>query len=239
VKIWDARTGNNVQTYTGHQGYAVYNLDWSQKADLIASCASDGTVQVWDPNTTDTTINIPRVTCKLTSVVSIWGLSWSPDGKSIVSSCQSASNNIQVWDATQQSTVPLTNPKFTCDGHTNTVWKVAWSSDGTRIASSSADGTPRLWNGVTGSLQRTYTGANNASDSVWYIAWSPSGKYLASSYKTGNVQIWNADTAIKVVQYDEPTNPPGDHRVVCSVWRPNSTQLASSSFDGTVHIWDA
>ena len=239
VQIWDANTGNNIQTYTGHRDSAVYNLDWSQKTGFIASCGSDGSVQVWNPNITDATIDTPRVIFKLIPIAAVWGVSWSPDGRSIASSYEGPSDNIKVWNVTQQSTAQITSPMFTCNGHTNTVWKVAWSPDGTRIASSSADGTTCLWNGTTGSLQKTYKSTNSLSDSVWGIVWSPSGTYLASSYKAGNVQIWRADTNMKVFQFDEPTDPPGDHRVVCSIWKPNSTLLASSSFDGTVHIWES
>jgi WD40 repeat protein len=48
VQVWDAATGNNAFTYTGHHDY-VYAVTWSPDSQYIASASADHTVQVWQP----------------------------------------------------------------------------------------------------------------------------------------------------------------------------------------------
>ena len=71
-------------------------------------------------------------------------VSWSPDGKRIVSaSC--GGSQVQVWDAINGSHY------FTYTGHpANGVLTVAWSPDGSRIASAGDDGNVRVWDASTG-----------------------------------------------------------------------------------------
>ena len=66
---------------------------------------------------------------------------------------------------------------FTLKGHTFEINDIVFSSDGTRLATASADGTIKLWDGVTGQELLTLHGHNAGANCV---AFSPDGRRLAS-----------------------------------------------------------
>ena len=45
--MWDARSGQCIQTFFGHKN-AVNGLCFSSRGDTIASCDADGIVKLWD-----------------------------------------------------------------------------------------------------------------------------------------------------------------------------------------------
>ena len=47
VKIWDAYTGNNIKTLTGHI-YSVKSVCYSSDGQRIASGSEDKTIKIWD-----------------------------------------------------------------------------------------------------------------------------------------------------------------------------------------------
>jgi WD40 repeat protein len=69
---------------------------------------------------------------------SVWSVSFSPDGRRIVSG--SSDNTIRIWDASTMEQIgsPLT-------GHEDWVRSVSFSPDERRIASGSGDNTIRIW----------------------------------------------------------------------------------------------
>jgi len=75
-------------------------------------------------------------------------------------------------------------------GHTSTVTAVAWSPDSTQLASASHDGTVRLWDPATGTLQSTLT---DHTSTVTAVAWSPHGTQLASTSGTGTIWVFDLD----------------------------------------------
>ena len=47
VSVWDARSGQCIQTFFGHKN-AVNGLCFSSRGDTIASCDADGSVKLFD-----------------------------------------------------------------------------------------------------------------------------------------------------------------------------------------------
>ena len=83
VQVWNAITGNTVNTYKGHTR-AVKTIAWSPDSKYIVSGGDDATVQAWEATTGNTLFSDYSHTSWVRSVA------WSPDGRYIAS----ASNEI-------------------------------------------------------------------------------------------------------------------------------------------------
>jgi COMPASS component SWD3 len=46
IKIWDATTGDIIQTLSGHSE-GISDIAWSAHSDYIASASDDKTVRIW------------------------------------------------------------------------------------------------------------------------------------------------------------------------------------------------
>jgi WD40 repeat protein len=100
----------------------------------------------------------------------VWGASFSPDGKNIVTA--SADETARLWDAASG----LELRKFT--GHTEVVSDAIFSPDGKSVLTTSRDKTARLWDVATGEQMRVYAGHTNW---VNRAAFSPDGNTLVTT----------------------------------------------------------
>ena len=149
-------------------------------------------------------------------------VSWSPDGKYIVSG--SKDNTIKIWDASTGTHVR------TLEGHTSWVYSVAWSPDSKYIASSSWDKTIKVWNISSGTCMQILTGHTSCVNSV---SWSPDGKHIASGSDDGTIKVWNAQSGTCMQTLTGHTS------CVNSVsWSPNGKYIVSDSYKD-ITIWDA
>jgi WD40 repeat protein len=101
---------------------------------MIATASRDHTVKLWD-------VARKRETATLSGHSGeVWGLAFSPDGRTLASSGMDSS--IRFWNiATRQQIATL---KWTAP-----VVSVAFSPDGNMLASGSLDATVRLWRAAT------------------------------------------------------------------------------------------
>ncbi|MBT7256021.1 MAG: protein kinase, partial [Planctomycetaceae bacterium] len=153
----------------------------------------------------------------------VFGASFSPDGKRIVSG--SNDKTIKIWDAeTGQETLTL-------KGHTSIVKSVSFSPGGKRIVSGSYDKTIKIWDAETGQETLTLKGHTSVVNSV---SFSPDGKRIVSGSGDRTIKIWDAETGQETLTLK-------GHRIdVNSVsFSPDGNRIVSGSFDNTIKIWDA
>ncbi|HLJ95397.1 MAG TPA: serine/threonine-protein kinase [Gemmataceae bacterium] len=167
-------------------------------------------------------------------------VTFSPDGKRLVSATTGGSNGSQriepelkVWDAqTGQELLTLQNASY---------GSVALSPDGKRLASGS-----KVWDAQTG---RQLLSLQGHTGDVTSVAFSPDGQRLASGSgdlsdqgKPGEVKVWDAQTGRGLLTLKGRT---GDVRSV--VFSPDGKRLAhgitgglkdGKRLPGVVKVWD-
>ncbi|HIK05977.1 MAG TPA: pentapeptide repeat-containing protein, partial [Trichormus sp. M33_DOE_039] len=214
VRLWNANSGKELLTLTGHES-GVYSVAWSGDGLTLASGGDDGTVKLWDVQTGD---------CRLTLAGhSDWvrSVAWSGDDLTLASG--SNDKTVKLWD------VQTGDCRLTLAGHESVVSSVAWSGDGLTLASG-GDNTVKLWDVQTGDCQLTLAGHESG---VYSVVWSGDGLTLASGSNDKTVKLWDVQTG------DCRLTLASHSDWVWSVaWSGDDLTLASSSEDETVKLWD-
>lgn len=91
-------------------------------------------------------------------------------------------------------------PVINYEGHTDQVNCIALSKDNKFLVSASSDKTIKIWNTVTGKLEKTLTGHDWK---VITVAISANGKYIASGSNDGSTKIWDFETGKEIRSFDD------------------------------------
>jgi WD40 repeat protein/outer membrane protein OmpA-like peptidoglycan-associated protein len=156
VKIWDAKTGELLQEFEGHNN-AIFSVSFSPDGAKLLTAGADGAARLWDINKSKLHKSLIGHKNIITSAV------FSPDGSRVVTA--SADSSLRVWDAQSGKLI------HTLRGHAGAVRKVVFTPDGSAIASVSSDRTARLWDIETGKTVQILNGAA-ALDSAQQPSWS-------------------------------------------------------------------
>jgi WD40 repeat protein len=234
VKVWDARTGQQLLDLQGHKG-PVTSVCFSPDGQRLASGSKDFTVKVWDVRTGQPLLTLEGHTDDVTSVA------FSPDGKRLASGGSGGRDattalpaEVKVWDA--QTGQQLLNLK----GHTGFVTSVCFSADGQRLASATGNqpGEVTVWDARTGQQLLTLKGYERGVTSV---ALSPDGQRLATGSSNfdqgkqfGEVKVWDVRATQEVLALQGHTNWVSD-----VAFSPDGQRIATGSWDKTVKVWDA
>src|SRR5207249_3885657 len=120
-RIWDAESGAERRVLTGHEG-EVYTLTFHPKTGVLASCASDATVRLWDTD--------GRLLHKLAGHAgTVYTVAF---GGGDLFTC-GADKTARAWDPTSGKALRTLPP------HRNEVFAVASTPDGTRQATAGKD----------------------------------------------------------------------------------------------------
>ncbi|OQE36694.1 hypothetical protein PENCOP_c011G02558 [Penicillium coprophilum] len=114
--------------------------------------------------------------------------------------------------------------------HSRQVRAMAFSPDGKHIVSGSDDKTIKLWDAMTGDLQKTLEGH---SHQVTAVAFSPDGKYIVSGSDDETIKLWDTTTGVL-----QKTLVGHSHQVKAVAFSPDNKHIISSSDDQTIKLWD-
>jgi WD40 repeat protein len=213
VKVWDAATGAEVFTLSGHP-HLVRCVAFSPDGRLLASGSSDS-VKIWDVVKGKELLTIDK------SIQMVEGLAFSPDGTQLATA--SRDSLVRLWD-------PKTGQELaTLRGHGRIVWGVSFRPDGKWLASASYDNTVKVWDVPSGKELLTFRGHTNEVNTV---AFSPDGRLLASGGRDGLLRVWEAATGQVLLDLHGHSNGIG------SVAFGPDGRLASADKDQTVKLWD-
>ena len=195
---------------------------WYLLSHRFAQAQSPAVLAKTDLPATHITVNNQPGLIFTGHLASVNALTWSPDGKFIVSA--SDDTFVQVFDAATGTR------KIIYRGHTEEVAAVAWSPNGRFIASAGQDQTVQIWDAASGGAPAfTYTGH---ADRVNSVSWSSDGQVLTSGSDDKSVQVWQTGNGDHVFTFQGHTAG-----VLCVGWQPDQSSIASGSWDGTLRDW--
>jgi WD40 repeat protein/serine/threonine protein kinase len=256
ARVWDAASGKELMTLSGHSGGIV--VAWSPDGRRLATGCGDKAVRLWDAATGEEMVVLRGHTGGISSIA------WSPDGGRIASG--SGDRTVRIWDASMGEEL------LTLEGYTAQVCSLAWCPTKNRLASGDEKGWVKIWDTRTGKEVITWrpkthdlyavawspdgtrlaTGGYAQPLKVWdptmgseivsiphaggieAIAWSPDGKHIASATRAQKVRIWDVNTAQEVRTLRGHVG-----WVSSAAWSPDGKQLVSGGNDHTVKVWDA
>ena len=167
IKIWDWELGELERTLKGHTK-AVLDLDFGGTGSeiLLASCSSDLTIKLWDPQNDYS--NIRTMTGHDHTISSI---RFTPSGTHLVSA--SRDKCIRVWEVKTGYSVR------TIRGHSEWVKTVSLSTDSQYILSGGIDQTARITGFNTGEGKLAFIGHDHVIECAAFAPTS-AHTYLAS-----------------------------------------------------------
>ncbi|KAF9175043.1 hypothetical protein BGX20_008600 [Mortierella sp. AD010] len=224
MRMWDAESGNCLcivksswmPSWIQGEIHGVNSVDYSPKGDQVASGCGDGTVRLWNVETSSC-IHVLRGHCNVLCKVV-----YSPKGDLIASG--SLDSTVRLWDVETGDCISI------LEGHDSDVIAISYSPKGDRIASGSDDMTVRQWDIKTSSCVHVLRGHRGG---IINIVYSPEGDQIASSSEDGTVRLWDVETGNCI-------HALLGHRkrvTMALEYSPKGDMIASGSGDSTVRLW--
>jgi WD40 repeat protein/tRNA A-37 threonylcarbamoyl transferase component Bud32 len=235
VRVWDLAAGTAPRRLPGHQGHLLA-CQWRADGKLIASCATDGTVRLWDPSSTP-----PRCKeIKLFPSSDLHDVAISPEGRYLATGNPDGTIYIlKLAEPGEVFEVPPAHielqPKTSWQAHDRFLTDVLWSEGG--VISASKDGFVKIWRAEPpkgpGDAPTPLQTIAAQEDGVRTLARSADGKTLATAGFDGIIRLWDA----KGNQLHELPGHKGGTSAL--LFAARETQLVSGGADGMVRFWRA
>jgi len=196
MRIWDLRTGTEVEQYTvandrvlslalSPDGNIAITGLGNAGEDYIEDNFQDNGIYIWDlENSSQTAIAEGHDDW-------LWSVAVHPNGETFATGAGSLfepeqDNTVRIWD------VETGDELMVLDGHTHTVDSITYLADGTQLLSASWDTTVILWNTDTGEEIRRYEGGH--TDYIEILALSPDESTFLTAGHDGLVVHWDVET---------------------------------------------
>jgi WD40 repeat protein len=220
IAIWDAQTGERLQTMPGQERY-VYQTQWSPDGTILASASVDGTIHLWDV-ATDERLRVldgfsdgaRQMGGGITEVL------FSPDGRYLAAGQRFTPGRLVVWDREAETEVlRVERPRK--------MYGVAWGPNGDRLYTAEENGTVYAWSFPDGEQVGRWSLENGQLFSI-----DAADTWIAAGGKGEQVHVVDTETGTVLHQFDH-----GDFLNNTAVV-PGQPTVASVSANGVLKVWD-
>lgn len=244
IRLWDIETQEVMQTFKGHSG-TIRAMAFSPCNRKLASASNDQTIRLWhtDKGVTSQIVGAhlrpsestlgrmknatregePRSVRSHVSAIS--KISFSSDGKRLVTSCAGMAN---IWDVRTGKTLQTME-----DGGARrhgSYESAIFSPDGQYLAFSSPTGQIKIHNTNTGEVLKTL---EKDKGYTHLIAYSPNGSRLATLGSYPQITVWNTETWTIFRTTYFPT-----HNIRNMAFSLDSELLVLTRDDEKSQVWD-
>jgi WD40 repeat protein len=224
IKLWNAATGQALQTLAGSQ-LGVDSVAFNADGKLLAVGNSDNTILLWD----DLKRRDPRVLKGHVSAVA--AVTVSRDDKVLASALAAGiagitrNDPIKIWD-------PITGQLVRSLLSEHHGYSIGLSSDGTRLVAGSSSNTVSMWNVFQPVVQGRFAVPRPSRFVPDRVALSSDGKLIAAGGREGTIKIWDAASGRELFTL------PGHKRGVWDLaFSPDKQLLASAGADADIKLW--
>src|SRR5262249_21953637 len=122
VKVFDAKSGAELFTMTGHTG-PVRSIAFSPQEQYLASATDDGTAKLWDAKTGKL---VRTIAARDSSIIALGALAFSPDGK-LLAGAPTEDATVRIWETATGRQVSVLR------GHMANVTHLVFGPNGRRL----------------------------------------------------------------------------------------------------------
>lgn len=192
IHLWDASTGERLQSLTGHNG-AVYDLDFDPSGRVLASASADETIKLWNVATGERLDTLGQPEAEQ------YVVRFDASGDQVIAA--GADRRIRVWKllSKEQPTVsPMLAAIF---AHEAAIVQLAWSRDGKWLASAAEDRTIKLWRVRDWQPMGIVAALDDVASS---LDWSADGEWLSTTDLSGAVRQVRIPAGMKRLEGPAP-----------------------------------
>lgn len=219
TRLWDCQTGSLIRIFDFLSPKRwVQAVAYSPKGDQVCTTASNGPVQVFDPDSGALLFSL------MDETESIYAVEYSPDGRWLASATWHGI--IRFFDLQSGG-----DPGLVLESSHGWIDSIAFSPDGRRIVAGHDNGVIQVWDTFSGEVDLTMVGAHTRK--VENVTFSPDGRWIASGSYDDTAALWDARTGRRVGVFAGH-----EDSVNSAVFSSDGSLLVTSGGDCAIRRWE-